>query len=73
MIGTAIQNRREKNGWTRTEAASKSGISAATWKRVESGACTPRDATLRIMALHLGTEVEALKASAARKTKKKSN
>lgn len=67
MDPTDIQRLRTLRGWTQTEAAAKTGVTANTWARWERGEVTPHP--LRIPRLQRELRrAERLSASRLRKT-----
>lgn len=59
-INEKIKELREKNGWSQSELAEKSGISTSAISQFESGGRTPSAPILRKLATTLNTTIDYL-------------
>ena len=55
-ISTRLAEHRRLKGWTQEELADKSGVTARTIQRIESGSVNPQAYTLKLLAASLGVD-----------------
>lgn len=60
IVNSRLKKARNKAGLTQVEVAKKGGISPISYQRYESGKRTPTYATMKLIAMALGSSVDEL-------------